>query len=77
MPEVGADALRGTKETIKGLHTFAVTNQESVKADGMMVQLFPAGKSQAQKTAKRTGEAGWSVGKGDRVMVFDVEVVFD
>ena len=77
MPEIGADALEGTKETIKGYHTFTVTNQQIVKANGMMVQLVPAGKSQAQKTAKSTGDAGWGVREGDKVIVFNVDVVFD
>lgn len=77
MPEVGADAVRGKKEYINGPHTFTVTTQKSVRASGMMVSVTRAGQTHAEKTSKTTGERGWEVNKGDTVLVYNAEVVFD
>lgn len=77
MPEVGDDAIQGKKEYINGLHTFTVTTQKSVLASGMMVSITRAGQTHAEKTSKSTGECGWEVNKGDTVLVYNAEVVFD
>jgi len=76
MPEVGAIAIQGKKEYIDGLHTFTVITPSTVSASGMMVSVTRAGQSQAEKTAKTTGEKGWKVSEGDKVMVYNAEVVF-
>lgn len=77
MTEIGENALNGIEEYIEGPHTFTVTVQEKVRADGMMVQIKRAGKSFPEKPAKRTGQAGWSVKKGDEVLVYRANTRFE
>jgi len=77
MPQTGADALQGKKEYIHGFHTLTVTTQTKVYADGMMVSIVRAGESNAEKTAKSTGEEGWSVKRGDEVRVYNVDIKFE
>ena len=77
MSDVGADALQGKKEYIKGPHTFTVTTQTIVFANGLMVSITQAGQKQAGKTAKSSGDSGWSVSEGDKVMVYEAEVWFE
>lgn len=77
MPDIGADALQGKKEYIKGNHTFTVTTQTKVIANGLMVSVIRAGQPKAEKTMKSTGDTGWSVSEGDKVRVFDAEVYLE
>ena len=77
MTEIGENALNGIDEYIEGPHTFTVTVQEKVRAAGMMVQIKRAGRSDAEKPAKSTGPAGWSVTKGDQVLVYKANTKFE
>lgn len=76
MSEVGADALQGKEESIAGRHTFEVTDQSRVIANGMLVSLTPCGHSEVQKSARTTSKEGWEVKRGDKVMVYNATVVF-
>lgn len=73
---VGEDALSGIKEHIEGFHTFTVTNQSKVIADGLMVGIIPAGESVQATTGKSTGTDGWKVSQGDKVRVYNVDIEF-
>lgn len=73
---VGEDALSGIKEHIEGFHTFTVTNQSKVIAEGLMVGIIPAGQTIQTITEKSTGADGWTVGQGDRVRVYNVDIEF-
>jgi hypothetical protein len=77
MSQVGELALQGTKEYIIGPHTFTITTQENVKANGLMVQLDPSDKDANGKQAKSTGVNGWTLKKGDKVRVYKAYVVFE
>lgn len=76
MPNIGADALNGTKEYIKGEHTFTVGDQTSVIATGMLIMIFPAGEVQACWHGKITGATGQPVSRGYRVRVYNADVEF-
>jgi len=73
---LGEQALRGSKEYIHRRHVFTVTTQRTVIAHGLMVQLTPSDEPQDVLQAKSTGEAGWTVKKGDKVEVYKAEVRF-
>lgn len=75
MSKVGELALRGIEEYIVGPHTFTITTQTKVKANGLMVQHDPL--DATGKQAKRTGDKGWILKEGDKVIVYKAHVVFE
>lgn len=76
MSAEAAGALWGTKVYIKGQHTFEVTNQQSVIAEGGAIMIFPPGQTQAEWSGKDTGKAGKPVKQGYKVFVNNASVVF-
>jgi len=58
MPEIGALALQGKKERIDGWHTFTVTTQTKVYAEGLVVQIQREGEKKGRKDRKSHRERG-------------------
>ncbi|CVK85170.1 uncharacterized protein FMAN_02072 [Fusarium mangiferae] len=72
---IGEDAENGINERITGYHTFVIQKPSTITADGLLVGVTRHGQLGEEKTEKSTGAAGWDVEFGDRVRVFNVNVV--
>jgi hypothetical protein len=72
---IGEDAENGITERIMGYHTFVIQKPSTITADGLLVGVTRYGQHDEEMTEKSTGPAGWDVETGDRVRVFNVNVV--
>ncbi|KPA38619.1 hypothetical protein FLAG1_08532 [Fusarium langsethiae] len=72
---IGEDAENGINERIMGYHTFVIQKPSTIIADGLLVGVTRYGQLDEEMTEKSTGSAGWDVETGDRVRVFNVNVL--